>query len=138
MRLTAAARADQVRLLVMAARAAWEGSLGAHEVVDDAELVLAELLNNVVIHGVRPGDGDGDGLIALEVTFSIDAEALVLEVADGFAPYVPPEVPDAPPGGLAEGGYGTFLVHSLMDEVRYERQGDRNVVIAVRRWSAPA
>lgn len=136
MRLTAAARADQVRLLVMAARAAWEGSLGAHEVVDDAELVLAELLNNVVIHGVRPGDGDGP--IALEVTFSVDATALTLEVADGFAPYVPPEVPEAPPGGLAEGGYGTFLVHSLMDEVRYERQGDRNVVIATRRWGTPA
>jgi serine/threonine-protein kinase RsbW len=136
MRLEAAARVDQVRLLVMAARAARDGSLGAHVVVDDAELVLAELLNNVVIHGVPPDQGDGP--IMLEVTIAVDAEALVLEVADGFAPYVPPEVPDAPPGDLAEGGYGTFLVHSLMDEVRYERQRGRNVVIATRRLGAPA
>jgi anti-sigma regulatory factor (Ser/Thr protein kinase) len=46
--------------------------------------------------------------------------------------FIPEQIVPQPPETLAEGGYGLFLIESLMDEVRYERRaehGNRTVLV---------
>jgi serine/threonine-protein kinase RsbW len=130
-RLKAPARLDQIRLLVLAVRAVCAEALGESPALDEVELALAELLNNAVEHGVA----QDPAAVELEIGLITTPGWAELEVLDAFEPYVPTDTPPGLPDELAEGGYGRFLVHELMDEVRYERRGDRNAVIARKRWA---
>jgi serine/threonine-protein kinase RsbW len=129
--LKAPARLDQIRLLVLAVRAVCGEALGEGPALDDVELALAELLNNAVEHGVARDPA----AVELEVALTVTPGWAELEVLDAFDPYLPDDGPTLP-DGLAEGGYGRFLVHELMDEVRYARLGDRNAVVMRKRWAA--
>jgi serine/threonine-protein kinase RsbW len=117
--------------LVLAVRAVCGEALGEGPALDDVELALAELLNNAVEHGVALDPA----AVELEVALTVTPGWAELEVLDAFDPYLPGEADPTLPDGLAEGGYGRFLVHELMDEVRYERVGDRNAVIMRKRWA---
>lgn len=124
-RLKAPARLDQVRLMVLAARAVCQECLGTVPVLDDIELVLAELLNNAVEHGVPAAPG----AVELEVGLMVSPQAVDIEVLDGFAPFQAPTAePALPDDELATGGFGLFLIHELMDTVEFVREGDHNVV----------
>jgi anti-sigma regulatory factor (Ser/Thr protein kinase) len=129
--LKAPARLDQVRLLVLAVRAVCAEALGESPALDDVELALAELLNNAVEHGVALDPA----AVELEVALTATPGWAEIEVLDAFEPFVLAEGAPALPGELAEGGYGRFLVYELMDEVRYERRGDRNAVVTRKRWT---
>lgn len=94
---------------------------------DRAELVLAEVLNNIVEHAYAGQSGE----IALRLRWG--AHGLDCCVCDcGCA--MPGLCP--PPGGLAdwdpaappEGGFGWHLIHLLTEELHYDRIGNRNVL----------
>jgi serine/threonine-protein kinase RsbW len=96
-----------------------------------AELVLAEVLNNIAEHafaGAPPG--------AVEVSLRFAGGAIACEVRDGGRP-MPGGRPPAPTPPLAtaesrrdlpEGGFGWFLILSLAEELEYFRDGRRNVL----------
>ncbi len=121
---------------IVADIAALNANLGAfatsQEVSDDVagrlQTALDELLVNVASHS---------GATAVTVKAWLDDDNISVEVTDDGTPFnimdVP--VPDTS-GSLSErqvGGLGLHMVRSLMDEVSYERIGDRNVVTVVKR-----
>ncbi|WP_234433179.1 ATP-binding protein [Streptomyces sp. NRRL WC-3549] len=106
-------------------------------VVDDAVLILSELLSNACRHG-RPLDrtadrGDGDVRVAWHVG---PAETLTVEVTDGGGPTRP--VP-ATPSVTARGGRGLNIISALSEEwgVRDGARGEVTVWALVSSGHAP-
>lgn len=100
--------------------------------VDEAgtvELVLAEALNNVVEHALAPAEGQ----TIVEIRGNHGSDGLRLTIIDQGAPMPDGQAPGAQPPDLdvalidmPEGGFGWFMIHSLAQEVRYARVGNRN------------
>ena len=95
-------------------------------------LVLEELWLNVVNHG----HDNGDHLVEIEMTS--EAESLTIEITDDGKPFNPLEnapVPDvtAALGDRSIGGLGVHLVRTMMDDMRYSREGGKNHLILVKR-----
>ena len=98
------------------------------------DLVLEELVLNVVNHGSAGGAGE----IAIELLS--DAEAVTIEIIDEGKPFDPlTDAPDPDTESSIEdravGGLGIHLVRTMMDEVSYRREENRNHMILVKRRS---
>lgn len=79
------------------------------------ELALSEALTNVIRHAYGGDEGQ-----EIHLALAINDEKLDLTIRDfgqKFDPadYTPPDL-DEP----AEGGYGVYLIHELMDQVTYD------------------
>ena len=98
------------------------------------DLVLEELVLNVVHHGSDRGEGE----ITIELVS--DPEVVIIEIIDDGRPFDPltdaPEpdtesaIEDRPVGGL-----GIHLVRTMMDEVAYRREENKNHMRLVKRRS---
>ncbi|GAB2442496.1 hypothetical protein GCM10027162_41210 [Streptomyces incanus] len=98
----------------------------ADTVIDDAVLILSELLSNACKHGRPLGDapaGDGDVRAAWRVD---PCGRLVVEVTDGGGPTRPAP---ATPSVTAHGGRGLNIITALADDwgVRDEVPGEVTV-----------
>jgi serine/threonine-protein kinase RsbW len=87
------------------------------------QLALDEILSNIVRHGEPAA-------LAIEMTFSLDAGRVSVEMVDATAAFNPLLAP--PPDTLSPletrqpGGVGITLVRRLMDETFYERRNGHN------------
>jgi anti-sigma regulatory factor (Ser/Thr protein kinase) len=103
----------------------------AETVIDDAVLILSELLSNACRHGRPLGDtlaGDGD----VRAAWRVDPSGrLTVEVTDGGGPTRP--VP-ATPSVTARGGRGLNIITALARDwgVRDEAHGEVTVWAVVR------
>ncbi|MFG3364326.1 ATP-binding protein [Streptomyces sp. NPDC048156] len=101
-------------------------------VIDDAVLILSELLSNACRHGRPLGDdlaGDGD----VRAAWRVDARGcLTVEVTDGGGPTRP--VP-ATPSVTARGGRGLNIISALADDwgVRDDASGEVTVWVVVHK-----
>jgi len=106
------------------------GALGG-EAAFALRVAADEVLMNVIQHA-HPGGGEHRVRVRLEL---VGARAR-LEISDDGQPFDPLAAP--PPdtaASLAErsvGGLGIHLVRELMDEVYYQRSGDRNVLVMTK------
>jgi anti-sigma regulatory factor (Ser/Thr protein kinase) len=71
----------------------------------------------------------------VEVVCKLDAGNFVIEIIDSGIPFniLTAKEPDIT-SGISErsiGGLGIFLIRKLMDDVRYRREGDRNILTLV-------
>lgn len=120
---------------VAGVNAAFAGFADAHAlppaVRRSVNVVLDELLHNTIAHGFA---GRGSGEVTIEVALRPDG--LTITLADDGPPFDPfaavePDtslsVADRPIGGL-----GIHLVRRMMDEIRYVRRADRNVVMLTK------
>jgi anti-sigma regulatory factor (Ser/Thr protein kinase) len=103
----------------------------AESVIDDALLILSELLSNACRHGRPLGDalaGDGDVRCAWRVE---PPGRLTVEVTDGGGPTRP--VPSTP-SVTAHGGRGLHIVTALADDwgVRDDARGEVTVWVVVQ------
>jgi anti-sigma regulatory factor (Ser/Thr protein kinase) len=103
----------------------------ADSVIDDAVLILSELLSNACRHGRPLGDalaGDGDVRAAWRVDQS---GRLTVEVTDGGGPTRP--VP-ATPSVTAHGGRGLNIITALAKDwgVRDDARGEVTVWVVVQ------
>ncbi|NEB77751.1 ATP-binding protein [Streptomyces sp. SID14478] len=104
----------------------------AETVVDDAVLILSELLSNACRHGRPLGDemtGDGD----VRAAWRVDGRGcLTVEVTDGGGPTRP--VP-ATPSVTARGGRGLNIIAALSDDwgVRDDARGEVTVWVVVHK-----
>ncbi len=95
---------------------------GAPMAVASAVMIAAdEVLSNVVDHG---------GAAAVQVTAGVRDGRVTVEVVDDGVAF-DPTAAAAPDTGLGVdereiGGLGVHLVRKLMDDVAYQREGDRN------------
>lgn len=94
-------------------------------------LAMEEIFSNIVSHGFRD---DKEHLIKINITQEDDF--LCFRIEDDGVPFnplksKPPElkrpIEERPPGGL-----GCYLMRCCMDDVKYERQGGRNILTMKR------
>jgi len=93
-------------------------------------VALDELLHNTIAHGFE-GRPDGGGEVTVEVELRPDRVCVTL--SDDGPPF-DPFARAAPDTSLSVderqiGGLGIHLVRQMMDDVRYQRLADRNVVV---------
>ncbi len=111
-------------------RAQLRGGGVAESVIDDAVLILSELLSNACRHGRPLGDapaGDGD----VRAAWRVDARGrLLVEVTDGGGPTRPAP---ATPSVTAHGGRGLNIITALADDwgVRDDVEGEVTVWVLV-------
>ena len=88
-------------------------------------LVLEELITNVIDHGAIDHHTP-----QVDIHFVQTGQLLIIDIADTGIQFDP--LLKAPPDLAVDiderpiGGLGVFLVRELMDEVQYQRIGDRN------------
>jgi serine/threonine-protein kinase RsbW len=87
--------------------------------VTDIQAAVTELCTNVVKHGYQ---AESAGEIKLEVVFR--SGTIEITITDSAPAFVPEPEALLPEQRLAEGGYGTFMIQSLMDQVTYESLGE--------------
>ena len=98
------------------------------------DLVLEELVLNVVNHGSLGGEGE------INIELVSDPEAVTIQIIDDGRPFDPltdaPE-PDTESGieDRAVGGLGIHLVRTMMDDVTYRREENKNHMRLVKRRS---
>ena len=94
-------------------------------------LALEEAVTNVILYAYP---NDTDGLVDIEAV--LREHTLEFIVTDSGVPFDPTAVPDADVTLSAEdrsiGGLGIHLVRQIMDEVRYQRINDKNVLTMIK------
>jgi anti-sigma regulatory factor (Ser/Thr protein kinase) len=90
---------------------------------------FVEAFNNAVIHAY---EGRLPGPVRVEL--EVDAHRLSVRVIDEGEAFVPEDVPEPNLASLPEGGLGLFIIRNFMDQVRYERQAEKNVLTMVKEF----
>lgn len=95
-------------------------------------LALDEAVSNVIRHGFSDGVEH-----QISVRVHVGDGMVTATVEDDGVPFDPHDAPvpdlDAPLEQRAPGGLGVHLVKATMDEVRYRRDGDRNILTLTTR-----
>ena len=120
------------RLPEFVEKAVKESKLDA-SLTDTINLALEEAVTNVILYAYPEGS---PGKVNIDV--AVTDKALYFTISDNGKPFDPTarqevdieaDVEDRPIGGL-----GIHLVRNIMDEVRYERRGDKNVLILIKKY----
>lgn len=91
---------------------------------DSLQIVLGEVLNNIIEHGYRR-----DPLGAVVVRVALVDHAITIDTWDWGKSYPEGEIPQGikpDPSSLAEGGFGWFLIKSLICDMDYRRAHECN------------
>ena len=115
---------SQVRDWLRDVLGGWEVS---REAGADLALALTEVCTNRIEHEYR---GRFGGEFQLQVTKQ--GATIRLVIVDEAPPFVPGEIRPPAPEDLAGGGYGLFLVQSLMDDVSFEGDGGESRVVLTK------
>jgi serine/threonine-protein kinase RsbW len=126
-KITLPAKMDSLRPFMESAAACAREQGFSQNRINDIELAVEEVLVNIFNYAYPEGGGD------VEMICQLDAPGrLVLQVADRGIAFDMLAYDD--PDTTAEienrriGGLGIFFVKQLMDDVRYRREHDRNVL----------
>ena len=115
---------------------ALEAFASAHALPDSALLALNLALEELVTNTITYGFTDGRTHI-IDISLHLDGPDLHVRVEDDAAAFNPLAQPapnlDAPIADRPVGGLGIHLARTLMDDMRYERAGSRNVVVLRKR-----
>ncbi len=100
------------------------------ETRSDAQIVLAEVLNNITEHAYG-----ATGTGSIDCRLAAAPDRLVIRVEDEGREMPGRQLPMATLpdvktalGELPEGGYGWYLVHRLTEELSYRRDSGRNIL----------
>ncbi len=98
------------------------------EVIYDVRLALEEVVSNIIKYGF---EDNYEHQISIEM--NLQGETLSIKIKDAGKPFNPLEVKNAnlekPFDEREIGGMGIYLVQQLMDELRYNREKDNNVLL---------
>ena len=95
-------------------------------------LAVDEIATNTIVHGYEETGLQGPIAIWSELD-EVDLRVILEDRAPAFDPHqaAPPSGMDLPLEERAIGGLGVFLALRGVDELRYERAGDRNLTTFV-------
>lgn len=90
-----------------------------------AEIVIAEVLNNIVEHAYAGSQGD------IELSVQPVSGGLWCSVTDQGTPMPDNKLPgakapDVQADDMPEGGFGWYMIHALAQGIRYARVGGKN------------
>jgi anti-sigma regulatory factor (Ser/Thr protein kinase) len=95
-------------------------------------VALEEHLTNIISYGYRPGQTG-----TIQVRFSFTDSNLRVEIDDDARPYNPLAAPDVdtsvPLEAKPVGGLGVLLIRQCVDKIEYQRAGERNLLVLVKR-----
>lgn len=101
--------------------------------IREIELATEEALMNILTHAY-PKESREDIEVQCE---SLGDSGLTIRLVDSGIPFNPLSLSDpdltTPITERNPGGLGVFLIRKMMDEIRYHRSGDRNVLTFVAR-----
>ena len=124
---------DQISLLPAFVQEAVKASKLNSELEGSLNLALEEAVTNVVLYAYPEGT-EGDVIVDAAVT----DKALTFTITDTGKPFDPTARPDVDINAGVEdrpiGGLGIHLVRQIMDDVRYERRGNKNVLIITKKY----
>lgn len=100
--------------------------------VQDCSLALDEILTNIVSYGFPDGAVHEIHVlveaVSSAITLRIDDDGVAFDPTSVAAPNLETPLETRPPGGL-----GIHFVRTLMHELRYRREGSRNILSMTRR-----
>ena len=98
------------------------------EVIYDVRLALEEVVSNIIKYGF---EDNYEHQISIEM--NLQGETVTIKIKDDGKPFNPLEVKNAnlekPFDEREIGGMGIYIVRQLMDELRYNREKDNNVLL---------
>jgi anti-sigma regulatory factor (Ser/Thr protein kinase) len=104
----------------------------AHDAVEGIEVALDEILSNVTGYAFR--DGNAHEIL---VMLRVDVAELVIEIRDDGIPFDPLGIPHPDLSADLEarqvGGLGMHFVHTVLDEIGYQRKSGWNVLTLHKR-----
>ena len=108
-----------------------ENSL-SEKVLFNIVLTIEELVTNLIKYGTAEGVEH-----AIDVSLEIGRDSVKIEIEDNGKPFNPmdalaPDL-DCPVEEREPGGLGIFLVCKFAEAMSYERRGDKNRVVVVKR-----
>ena len=119
---------EVAEFIQQACKAALNSSKLPDDFIRNIGLVASEAVTNAIRHGTR---FEGD---LLAVTIEVSDELFSLRVLDHGPGFDLDAVKHPDLDKPAEGGYGIFIIKSLMDEVRYLRGEEANELVMVKRF----
>lgn len=101
------------------------------EMILDTQLAVEEVITNVIVHGYKGAPGD------IDISLWITGRRAEIKITDNAPPFDPLSLPEPElAGDVCErkiGGLGVFLVRQVMDDVRYRREGKKNILTLVKK-----
>lgn len=102
--------------------------------VPSINLALEEALSNVIFYAYEKGSEN-----EISIDFGLKGGELTIVISDAGNPYDPTQKEDPDINLSADerpiGGLGIFLIKQIMNEVSYQRVGDKNQLTLVKRWN---
>lgn len=102
------------------------------------DIAVEELFVNVAHYAYPEATPDNPGSVYVSYTYSAEPPSITVDIVDEGIPYNPLAKPDAvTPDDIAEvpiGGLGILMAKRSVDEIRYERIDESNVVTIVKKW----
>lgn len=97
--------------------------------LNELELAAEEILVNIFRYAYPDGEGE------VEVECTMEGKAFVVRVTDWGVPFDASSFPEpVVQGDLMDreaGGLGIFFAHKMVDELKYHRDGNQNVLSLV-------
>ena len=125
-------RVEEIPCLAEFVETICESAGVSHSLMMNLDLALEEAVTNVMLYAYPEGTAG-----QVEVECMSEDGLLTFQIRDAGASFDPTQQADADVTlGVQErpiGGLGIFLVRQIMDEVRYERKNDKNVLTLVKR-----
>lgn len=124
-------RVEELSVITAAVEQFGDAEKWPSDMIFQINLVIEELGLNIMTHGKTKD------LEKIEITLTAEGESLTVEIVDNGHPFDPTsEAPepdlDVELGERTIGGLGIHIVRSLVDNLRYRRQGGRNHVTLVK------
>ena len=96
------------------------------DIVFDIHVAFEEALRNAMVHG---NESDPGKKVTIET--EVDGDSVIIAVEDEGPGFKPEDLPDPTQDEnlLKEGGRGVYLMKHLMDELRYENDGRKVIMI---------
>lgn len=95
-------------------------------------LCVEEHFANLISHGYTDSKPHG-----IEITLSVENEIFMVRAEDDGAPFNPIQIPSpdiqCPLEERKIGGLGVYLTRHFMDMMRYERRGNKNVLVMAKK-----
>jgi len=105
------------------------------------DVAVEELFVNVCHYAYADDVPEARRNVRVTCAYSADPVSLTVEIIDSGVPYDPLAKPDAATADefasvadIPIGGLGILMAKRSVDEMRYERAGDTNVVTIVKKW----
>ncbi len=102
------------------------------------DIAVEELFVNVCHYAYPEATSEQPGMVRVSYTYSAEPPSVRIDIADDGVPYNPLAKPDAvTPDDIMDvpiGGLGILMAKRSVDDMRYERVNDSNIVTIEKKW----